>query len=154
MIEKTDKPKKQNTMSGQADRDERDGKTGDRIAWPEKIALAMQPFGTEQGAKWFTHAAILKRLQDQGYTGAPARLSIILRGMVKDGYLERADKPEKMKAKYRTIPEYIYRRTGKAFTAKSLGAGMNGNPGKTMQKGFEIWQDHPRLPKWFRDMMQ
>lgn len=135
------------------DRDKRDGMKGDRKAWPEKVALALQPFGTEKQGLWFTHAAIVKRLQERGYSDPPVYLSVILRAMVKDGYLERADKPNNLKPKYRARPEYIYRRTGKAFVAKEFSRGMTGNPGKTMKRGYQIFLDHPRLPKWFRDMM-
>ena len=149
-VEKPENGKSKINRIGQAGRD---GMTGDRKAWPEKIALALQPFGTEKQGLWFTHSAIHKRLVECGYTGAPLRLSIILRAMVKDGYLERADKPDQLKAKYRAIPEYIYRRTSKPYKAKSMGKGMNGNPSAAMQKAWKIKMDHPSLPKWFGDMM-
>ena len=136
---------------GRAGRDTRDGISDRRIAWGEKVAAALQPRGTEKEGLWFTHASVRARMMDQGFSNVPERLSIVLRGLVKSGYLERALRT--VKGGRNLKPEYIYRRTSKTFKAKIMGEGMKGNPSRTMQKAFQLRLDHARLPKWFRDMM-
>lgn len=135
-MEDNDKTKNQSLII------ERDGITQDRIAWPEKVIMALQPCGTEKAGLWFTHRAIQKRLQDHA-GGCPDNLAQVLYTLVKSGHIERAIKPEKIKAQYAPRHEYIYRRTGKAF-----------KPGKpVMQQGFDVWVKYKRFPKWLRDMM-
>ena len=121
---------------------ERDGITQDRIAWPEKVIMSLQPCGTEKAGLWFTHRAIQKRLQDHA-GGCPDNLAQVLYALVKSGHIERAVKPKSIAPKHGPRIEYIYRRTGKAF-----------KPGKpVMQKGFDVWVKYKRFPKWLRDMM-
>lgn len=139
-------------MRGQASKDKRDGTTLDRITWGEKLALALQPVGTEKQGLWFTHKAITKRLQDHGI-GIPNNLSQSIYDLLKCGYLERALKPQSMIPKYVNRPEYIYRRTAKPFKRKAFGWFVNA-PSSSVEKGFQIWLDHSKLPKWFRDMMK
>lgn len=134
---------------------ERDGMTGDRITWGERLAHALQPFGTEKQGLWFTHKAARKRLQD--HTGLnddeiPA-LGNVLYDLVKCGYVDRALKPEKMTARYAPRAEYIYRRTSKPFKRKTFDRFIN-SPSASIGKGFQTWLDHGRLPKWFREMMK
>lgn len=136
------KTKKQNKPDKPEKRIERDGIKQVRKAWPEKVMAIMQPCGTEKAGLWFTHRAIQKRLQDHG-AGVPDNLGQVLYALVKSGHIERAIKPERIKARHAPRQEYIYRITGKAFKP--------GNP--IMQRGFDIWVKYPRFPKWLRDMM-
>lgn len=143
-----DKTQNENHNSGS---DERDGLTQGRIAWPEKITLVLGDCGTEK--RWMTHNAIQKRLQETGYTGAPKSLATALRVLVKSGHVERALKPDHMQNDFHR--EYIYRRTAKPFKAKIMGARFrNGTKADDLQRAFQLRMDHPRLPKWFRDMME
>lgn len=131
-----------------------DGITQLRRAWPEKVIAALHPFGTEKQGLWFTHGGIYKRLQEREGLRPdemPQNLNQVLYGLVRSGHLERAIKPDKMRATYQTQQEYIYRRTAKAFEPKTI-KGMNA-PADDLERGRQIQLDSPRLPKWFRDMM-
>jgi len=131
---------------------ERDGITQVRRAWPEKVMSALQPFGTEKQGLWFTHASLYRRVKDHCSPEAmPNNLRQVLYDLVKSGHLERALKPDHIKAAYQSQREYIYRVTGKPFTVKPL-SGLNA-PGHDVQRAYQLKLDHPRLPKWFRDMM-
>lgn len=141
----TDKTKNRN------DSYERDGMTGDRQSWAGKLALALQPFGTEKAGLWFTHKAVKRRLQDQGHKDAPENLNQFLYKLVLSGHVERALRPNKKQ--YAPRPEYIYRRTAKPYIPPVMGKGMNGVTPDQIQKAYQIRLDHGRLPKWFRDMM-
>lgn len=136
--------KNKKNISGSLGSSERGGEIQRRQSWPEKIALALNPIGTEKRALWFTHSGIEKRLQDQGQA-VPDKLFQYLLILIKSGHIERAAKPLQMKAKYNQGPEYIYRRTAKPFKpAKRL---------KGIEIGEKIYRENPRLAKWFRDMM-
>jgi hypothetical protein len=71
--------------------------------------------------------------------------------LVKLGVVERALKPGTMKARFHMHDEYLYRLTGRAFKPKL------GHPEQSererLDRGRRLQLDHPRLPKWFRDMM-
>lgn len=139
------KNKKQNQKTGS---DERDGITKGRRAWPEKVVSALHPFGTEKAGLWFTHGGIYKRLQErEGLRPCemPQNLNQVLYGLVRSGHLERALKPDKLRAAYQVQQEFIYRRTSKPFTVKVFR--------EDIEQGRQIYLDSPRLPKWFRDMM-
>lgn len=130
----------------------RDGKTQVRTTWAEKVIESLKPVGTERQGLWFTHASLYKRLQDYCSPEAmPDNLRQVLYDLVKSGHLERAVKPDKLKAAYQIQQEYIYRLTGKPFKVKPL-IGMNA-PADDLQKAYQVKLDHPALPKWFRDMM-
>lgn len=139
-------------MTGRLASDERDGAKAGRIAWPEKVALALSSVGTDNGYKWMTHKAVYKRLLDMGHSDAPKSLTLILQNLTKSGHVERAARPIKER---RTRQEYIYRRTAKPFKAQVMGEGFkNGTKIEDLNRGFQRRLDHPRLPKWFRDMME
>ncbi len=121
--------------------------TQDRKAWPEKIAQALQPVGTEKQGQWFTHAAIVRRIVAR-YGTAPKNVAQVLYDLVKSGHVHRAAKPQKLRDAHSQKPEYIYRRTGKAFKPKELLGGA------AFQRGLERKRDYSGLPKWFRDMME
>lgn len=129
----------------QNNRNERGGITQGRQSWAGKVVNTLQPVGTEKAGLWFTHKAIMKRLQDQG-RGKPNNLGQVLYDLVKSGHLERAAKPDKIKDQFTARPEYIYRRTVKPFREKEFL--------QDAARGFALRLEHARLPKWFRDMMQ
>lgn len=129
----------------QNNRNERGGITQGRQSWAGKVIITLQPIGTEKAGLWFTHKAIMKRLQDQG-RGKPDNLAQVLYYLVKSGHLERAAKPDKIKDQFTARPEYIYRRTAKPYQEKPAM--------KATGRGFQLRLEHARLPKWFRDMMQ
>lgn len=142
--------KPENDKAGkEGKRNERDGTNAARLAWPEKVALALQPFGTEKPGQWFTHAAIVRRVNERYGTDLIDAFQHLY-DLIKSGHVVRAAKPHRIKDKFapHTTPEYIYQRTGKAFKAKKTMAGA------ALQKGLRTKWDHGRLPKWFRDMMQ
>lgn len=138
--------KKNKTPNKQGKRNERGGVTAGRQSWAGKVVAALHPCGTEKAGLWFTHKAIVKRLQDQG-GGKPDNVAQCLYDLVKGGVLERALKPDHIKDQYAARPEYIYRLTGKAFKE-----GRTISP--EVDQGFQLRLEHARLPKWFRDMMQ
>jgi hypothetical protein len=123
---------------------ERDGSSARRLAWPGEIVITLEPFGTDHQATWFTVKGIAKRLQERCHD-LPRNLSYVLGGMVKDGYLEKALKPAQLNGKQQVRNDFIYRRTSKPYREK---------PDHVSKRGFQIYLDHGRLPKWFRDMMQ
>ena len=147
MKDKTDEKKKDKTDEKKKDktsRDERGGITQGRQSWAGKTIDCLLPVGTEKQGLWFTHKAIKDRLKNRGY-GVPENLGQVLYGLVKSGHLERSMKPNHMKGKQVYRNEFIYRRTGKPYREKkSMGKVALGN---------QIRLDHPRLAKWFRDMM-
>lgn len=146
-----DKTQNEKHNSGRLGSNERDGISQVRIAWPEKVVAALASDGTEYQGKWMTHKAVYKRLVDMGHEDAPKSLTLILQNLTKSGHVERAARPVK---ENRIRQEYIYRRTGKAFKAQVMGKGFkNGTNIEDLNRGFQIYRDHPRLPKWFRDMM-
>jgi len=130
---------------------ERDGSTQVRSIWSEKIVSVLKPCGTEKPGLWFTHARIKRRVMDH-YGALPDNIAQILYGLVKDGYLERASKPDNIVDQFAIRKGYIYRLTSKPFTVKRP-HGMNA-PLQDIEKGFQVWLDNPKMPKWFRDMMK
>lgn len=114
-------------------------------SWAEKVAEAMQPFGTEQKRFWFTSKGVENRMVYQGLGKPQGTLEQYLFLLVKSGHVERAEKPQKMKDKQVRQKEYLYRRTEKPLIpAKRIKGG---------QIGEKIYRDNPKLAKWFRDMM-
>lgn len=131
-------------MKDKTDETRWDGIAQQRQSWARKTIEALTPIGTEKAGLWFTHKAIKDRLKNRGY-GVPENLGQVLYGLVKSGHLERSMKPNHMKGKQVYRNEFIYRHTGKPYREKkSMGKVARGN---------QIRLDHPRLAKWFRDMM-
>lgn len=145
-----------NTKTGHSAKANRDGMTGVRMAWPEKIASSLEPSGTEPKPRWFTHSGVFKRVMqkwDLRPADMPENLAMILYRLVRQGYLERALKPAHIQPNYRPRREYVYRRTDKAFKpVKKLG--LRNAPQAAIGKGLALWRDHGKLPKWFREMMK
>lgn len=140
------KPKLKNVI---AESDERDGSTPNRIALPERVIESMKPCGTEQQGLWFTRNAIYNRVSMQQGCPTIEKLEVIstaLNILVREGYVERAlhpNSPDRL---------YIFRRTLKPFKAKIYGEHLGGGKEK-VQRGFDIWLNNSKLPKWFRDML-
>jgi hypothetical protein len=137
------------SINGKAERATRDGLTKDRVALPERVIQSLTPSGTEKEGLWFTRKAIYRRVAAQGGYDplkVPDSFGLVLQELVKEGYLQRAINP------HDKVKSYIYRRTSKPYTVKIMGEKMIGGRVK-IQKGFQLWVDHGKLPKWFREMM-
>jgi hypothetical protein len=148
-VKKSCDDKSTNEQTDRAERATRDGLTKDRVALPERVIQSLTPIGTEKEGLWFTRKAIYRRVAAQGGYDplkAPDSFGLVLQELVKEGYLQRAINP------HDKVRSYIYRRTSKPYTVKIMGEKMIGGRVK-IQKGFQLWVDHGKLPKWFRDMM-
>lgn len=133
-----------------SERATRDGLTKDRVALPQMMIDCLEGVGTEKQGLWFTQASLIKRIEiHPDYRGLELNklFSVTIQGLIKSGHVQRALNPKK------GLCKYIYRRTGKPFEAKILGEKIVGGKEK-IQKGYDIYHKHGKLPKWFRDMMQ
>ncbi len=129
----------------------RDGNTERRITWAEKVAITLSDNGMVNKRSWFKHAVIVRLLKEK-YGKCPIRMTMHLKTLIRIGFLERAIAPERVKTgKLSPSHEFIYRATGRSFKARRMGR-LNGG-GVNMGKAHEIYMEHNRLPKWFRDMM-
>lgn len=130
------------------------------VTWNERILSVLN--GTDKKKFWYTHRRVRELVIDHYGLKAentPVSLSVYMLGLIKDGYIERAEKPMHLRPNDRTgVKEYIYRATGKQYVRQKRFTGRNGeiyyvDPDKA-ELGFRIWNENRRLPKWFRTMMQ
>jgi hypothetical protein len=117
-----------------------------------KLIECMQRDGTEKAGLWFTHRGIYNRMVRKGVCKArtvPSNLNVVITRLVRSGHIERALKPSRMGVT--TLRRFVYRRTSKAYKPKQYHFG-NCHP-SIVHKGRQLSLDHPKFPKWLRDML-
>lgn len=133
------------------------------LTWKERVMAATSGRNVRGTFLWYSHDRICQAIGEA--EGIRVKdfyrsVSAYLNGLVKSGHMERAVKPSGLREGVRglsSIPEYLYRQTGKPFTRKtpSLSSSKNRhtNAQERAVQAHELWRLHRRLPKWFRDMM-
>lgn len=125
--------------------------------WKERIMFVFT--GREKKGIWFSHKKIIEHL-DCTNRNKPLSVTMYLLQLIRTGHLERAVKPAELRENdlYRPQVEYLYRWTGLKYVrpdnfTKIGGINSRVDP-DAMRLGAEIWNNHPHLPKWFRDIMK
>jgi hypothetical protein len=134
------------------------------LTWKERIMAATSGRNNREAWLWYSHDRICSLISEA--EGVEVKtfyrsLSAYLAELIKSGHLERAVKPSGLKSGVRglsSIPEYLYRQTGKPFERVKfdrLRSGKNAHTDATLKaiQAHEIWRLNQRLPKWFRNMM-
>lgn len=131
--------------------------------WKERVMAATSGRNSRGARLWYSHDKIIRLISEA--EGIDPKLiyrslSAYLSGLVKSGHLERATKPPELRQGIRglsSIPEYVYRQTGKPFVRgmPSLSSSKNEHTeaARRSSQGHELWRLHRALPKWFRCMM-
>jgi hypothetical protein len=133
------------------------------LTWKQRVMAATTGRNSRGAFLWYSHDKICSLVSEQEGIDPHSiyrSLSAYLSGLVKSGHLERALKPPKLRQGIRglsSIPEYVYRQTGKPFArgvpVLSSSKNLHTEAARLSIQGHELWRLHRSLPKWFRRMM-
>lgn len=131
--------------------------------WKERIMEVTGGRNTRGDYLWYSHGGILDALDKAEGTNIRhdfyRSISPYLQGLVKGGFLIRAVKPHSLSrmVQRRTIPEYLYKQTGKPFKRGNVNLQSSKNEHTQVRlraiEAHDLWREYRQLPKWYRDMM-